>query len=110
MTIDQELEAKILRYHFVERWGVHTIAAQLGKHHSTVDRVLSQAGLPKVERAMMMREHGMEMPFDELVEVKFEEMRYLEKSIGKTGLLAIDPFLEINSRDLWHLNTLQDSH
>lgn len=44
MTIDQELEAKILRYHFVEHWGVHTIAAQLGKHHSTVDRVLSQAG------------------------------------------------------------------
>ena len=28
-----------------------TIAAQLGVHHSVVDRVLSQAGLPKVERS-----------------------------------------------------------
>lgn len=51
MTIDQDMEAKILRYHFVEQWGVHTIASQLGIHHSTVDRVLSQAGLPKATRA-----------------------------------------------------------
>ena len=29
---------------------LHTIAAQLGVHHSSVDRVLAQAGLPKVER------------------------------------------------------------
>jgi transposase len=51
LAIDKALEAKILRYHFVEHWGVNTIAAQLGIHHSTVDRVLSQAGLPKAERA-----------------------------------------------------------
>ncbi len=51
MTIHPELEAKILRYHFVERWGPHTIASQLGIHHTTVDRVLSQAGMPKAERA-----------------------------------------------------------
>lgn len=51
MTIEKALEAKILRYHFVEHWGPHTIAAQLGIHHSTVDRVLSQAGMPKAERA-----------------------------------------------------------
>ncbi|MDB4516844.1 IS21 family transposase [Crocinitomicaceae bacterium] len=49
--IDKDTEAKILRYHFVEQWGVNTIARQLGIHHSTVDRVLSQAGLPKAERA-----------------------------------------------------------
>ena len=49
--IDKDLEAKILRYHFVEQWGVNTIARQLGIHHSAVDRVLSQAGLPKAERA-----------------------------------------------------------
>jgi transposase len=51
LAISKELEAKILRYHFVEHWGPHTIAAQLGIHHTTVDRVLSQAGMPKAERA-----------------------------------------------------------
>ncbi len=50
MAIDKETEAKILRYHFVEKWRTGTIAAQLGIHHSTVDRVLAQAGLPKIER------------------------------------------------------------
>ncbi len=54
MTIVKDLEAKILRFHHVERWGVHTIAAQLGVHHSTVDRVLAQAGLPKVERTVQV--------------------------------------------------------
>jgi hypothetical protein len=50
LAIPQELEAKILRYFHVEKWKVGTIAAQLGVHHGTVDRVLSQAGLPKIER------------------------------------------------------------
>jgi len=52
MTISKEKENEILRYHFVEKWKVGTIATQLGIHHSAVDRVLAQAGLPKVERSM----------------------------------------------------------
>jgi len=51
LAIDKELEAKILRYHHVEKWKVGTISRQLGVHHDAVDRVLSQAGLPKVERS-----------------------------------------------------------
>jgi len=51
MTIDKETEIRIIRYHFVEQWRVGTIATQLGIHHSVVDRVLSQAGMPKVERS-----------------------------------------------------------
>ncbi|MCP4379380.1 MAG: transposase, partial [bacterium] len=51
MAIDKELEAKILRYHHVEKWKVGTISRQLGVHHDVVNRVLSQAGLPKVERS-----------------------------------------------------------
>ena len=50
MTIDKETEAKILRYHFVEKWRTGTIAKQLGMHYSVIDRVLAQAGLPKIER------------------------------------------------------------
>ena len=61
----------------------------------------------RAKGAMMMRQHGMEMPYDETIDAKFEEMRYLEGSIGKTGLLAIGPFLDVNSRDLWHLNHLE---
>ena len=50
MAIAPELEAQILRLYHVEKWRVGTIARQLGVHHGTVDRVLSQAGLPKVQR------------------------------------------------------------
>jgi transposase len=63
LTIDKELEAKILRYHFVEHWGPHTIAAQLGIHHSSVDRVLSQAGMPKAERARQVSIVDPYLPF-----------------------------------------------
>lgn len=51
MAISKEQEAQILRYHYVEKWRVGTIASQLGVHHNVVNRVLSQAGMPKVERA-----------------------------------------------------------
>jgi len=46
VAIPPELEAQILRYYHVEKWRVGTIARQLGVHHGTVARVLSQAGLP----------------------------------------------------------------
>ena len=50
MAIDKDIETKILRYHFVEKWRTGTIATQLGIHHGVVDRVLAHAGLPKIER------------------------------------------------------------
>ena len=40
MAIDKDLEARILRFHFVEKWRVETITLQLGVYHDTVDRVL----------------------------------------------------------------------
>jgi transposase len=46
MSIPPELEAQILRYYHVEKWRPNTIARQLHVHHSTVMRVLRQAGLP----------------------------------------------------------------
>lgn len=47
MTISDELKANILRYHHVEQWRVGTISSQLGVHHSTIKRVLSETGVPK---------------------------------------------------------------
>lgn len=47
--ISKEREAEILRLYHAEKWPVGTIARQLILHHTTVQRVLVQAGLaPKV--------------------------------------------------------------
>jgi hypothetical protein len=43
--IPRALEAEILRLHHAEHWPIGTIAAQLRVHHSTVRRVLAQAGV-----------------------------------------------------------------
>jgi transposase len=44
-VIGRDREAAVLRLYHAEKWRVGTIAAQLGLHHSTVRRVLAQAGL-----------------------------------------------------------------
>ena len=43
--IDRQLEAEILRLSRVEKWPIGTICTQLGVHHDTVERVLTNAGL-----------------------------------------------------------------
>lgn len=50
--IPRALEAEILRLHGTEHWSVGTIARQLRVHHSTVRRVLAQAGVPLAPRAV----------------------------------------------------------
>jgi transposase len=44
-VIGPEREAEILRLYHAEKWPIGTIATQLGLHHSTVRRVLAQAGI-----------------------------------------------------------------
>ena len=39
-------------------------------------------------------------------EANLEELEYLRKSIGKTGMLAMDPVLRASGRDLWQLRKL----
>ncbi|MCM2329640.1 MAG: PrsW family intramembrane metalloprotease [Lysobacter sp.] len=55
---------------------------------------------------LMMREAGFEVPVDEPTREKFAEMRYLERSIGRTGLLALQPMLHMSHKDLWQLYML----
>ena len=55
MSIPPELEAQILRYYHVEKWRINTIARQLRVHHSTVQRVLAQAGLPRIGAPVRVR-------------------------------------------------------
>ncbi|MEX0692133.1 MAG: PrsW family glutamic-type intramembrane protease [Gemmatimonadales bacterium] len=60
----------------------------------------------RAKGALLLREAGFDPPHDPKLAATFEELRYLEKSIGRTGLLAMDPFLHTSTRDLWQLNML----
>ncbi len=50
MLTSPEIETLILRHYHVEKWTIGTIAAQLHIHHGVVQRVLAQAGLPRIGR------------------------------------------------------------
>lgn len=63
----------------------------------------------RAKGVLMMREAGFEAAPDPTVKERLEELRYLEKSIGKTGLLALDPFLHTSTRDLWQLTVLGEA-
>jgi len=60
----------------------------------------------RAKGVLMMREGGFAVTVDELTRAKFEEMRYLERSVGPTALLAIKPFLHLSRKDLWQLYML----
>jgi RsiW-degrading membrane proteinase PrsW (M82 family) len=55
---------------------------------------------------LLMRENGIEVTVGERTQEKFAELEYLEGSIGKTGLLAMRPFLHMTRKDLWQLYML----
>lgn len=57
---------------------------------------------------LMMQEAGFTPPPDESVKAKFVELDYLEESIGKAGMLAIDPIQQWSSKELWQLNMLSE--
>lgn len=50
IVISKDVEARILRLFHVEKWRIGTIAHQLGIHHSVVERVLEQDGVPEPQR------------------------------------------------------------
>jgi RsiW-degrading membrane proteinase PrsW (M82 family) len=55
---------------------------------------------------LLIREAGLEVAHDPELDSMFTELKYLEKSIGPTGMLAIRPLLSQTPRDLWELHHL----
>jgi len=56
---------------------------------------------------LMMRESGFEPRLDQETREKLAELRYLEKSIGSTGMLALRPLVLPHQRDLWQISMLE---
>ena len=62
----------------------------------------------RAKGVLMMREAGFEPPVaDDETRAKFAELRYLEKSVGATGLRALRPVLNMRRRELWQLYMLE---
>jgi RsiW-degrading membrane proteinase PrsW (M82 family) len=55
---------------------------------------------------LMRREAGLEVAPDPSLKSHFKELKYLEKCIGPTGMLAIRPLLSQTRRDLWEMHHL----
>jgi RsiW-degrading membrane proteinase PrsW (M82 family) len=58
---------------------------------------------------LLMKQSGIPVSLDGETKEKFNEMKYLEKSIGQTGRLAVSPILHTSTRDLWQLYMLEKS-
>jgi protease PrsW len=52
---------------------------------------------------LLMREAGFSVPDDPEIGDRLTELRFLEKSVGVTGRLAMVPILRGTNRDLWQL-------
>jgi hypothetical protein len=57
---------------------------------------------------LMMRESGFMDKTGEETKAKLEELKFLESSIGTTGLLAIQPFMRMDQEDLWQFYMLSN--
>jgi len=58
---------------------------------------------------LMAREAGLDLPADDTLLAQLDERAYLEKSIGRTGLLALRPLQVTSDRDEWHQFLLRQS-
>jgi len=78
MAISEQLRAQILRYFHAEHWRVGTIARQLGVHHSTVERVLTQSGVTRA--AQRPRRRSLLDPFIPFITETLEQFPTLTAS------------------------------
>jgi RsiW-degrading membrane proteinase PrsW (M82 family) len=57
---------------------------------------------------LLMRQAGFDVKPDADVKPKLAELQYLEGVIGRTGVLAISPFIHTSRKELWQLRLLAE--
>lgn len=70
-------------------------------------RVRSELAI-KAKGVLLMKEAGFRVPPDPEAAGQMEELKFLQKSVGPTGLLALRPVLGSRGRDLWQLELLSN--
>jgi protease PrsW len=62
----------------------------------------------KAKGMLLAREAGFDVQPDDDARAQLEELRHLERTIGRTGNLALRPIFNMSSRDLWQFYLLGD--
>ncbi|WP_157976765.1 PrsW family glutamic-type intramembrane protease [Parahaliea mediterranea] len=62
----------------------------------------------RAKGVLMMREQGFDVPGGEGLEGHLQELAYLEKSVGRTGMLALRPLLAGDRRDRWQIRLVSE--
>lgn len=83
-----------------QRFPGEVVADLLCYLHLYVELALRAKGV------LIMRENGIEPVIDEETRAKLQEMLYLERSVGRAGLLTLQPLMHTSRRDLWQLYML----
>ncbi|MEE9430110.1 MAG: PrsW family glutamic-type intramembrane protease [Melioribacteraceae bacterium] len=60
----------------------------------------------KAKGVLLLRKVGLPVIVEDEIKDKLEELKYLEKSIGETGKLAVSPIFRTSTKDLWQLYML----
>ena len=72
-------------------------------------RVELELGI-RAKGMLLARDAGLDMPIDDETRRQLEEVAYLQKSIGPTGLLALGPLQVSSGRDMWQKFLLREGN
>lgn len=118
MSAGLDLDVELLKLVLSEDFGGTRLGAYLDELRSRFPgpvvadmfclmRVELELGI-RAKGMLMAREAGIEMPLDDELVAALAEVRYLERAIGPTGLLAIAPLQVSSERDAWHKFLLRE--
>jgi RsiW-degrading membrane proteinase PrsW (M82 family) len=61
----------------------------------------------KAKGILLMKQAGIPIVLDDEVKEQLNELKFLEKNIGSTGMLALSPIFHTSTKDLWQLYMLE---
>jgi protease PrsW len=118
MSAGLDLDVELLRLVLSEDFGQTRLGAYLNELRSRFPgpvvadmfclmRLELELGI-RAKGMLMAREAGLDMTLDDELVAGLAEVRYLEKAIGPTGLMALTPLQVSSERDAWHKFLLRE--
>jgi RsiW-degrading membrane proteinase PrsW (M82 family) len=118
MSAGLDLDVELLKLVLSEDFGQTRLGAYLGELRSRFPgpvvadmfclmRLELELGI-RAKGMLLAREAGLDLPMDDELLAGLAEVRYLEKAIGPTGLLALIPLQVSSDRDAWHKFLLRE--